>query len=50
LKFLCAYTLEGNTGLLTAAVAPPVPEPATWGLMVAGLAVLGAIARRRTNA
>lgn len=44
------YALEGNTGLLAnAVVTPPVPEPATWGLMVAGLAVLGGFARRRAH-
>ncbi|WP_018411999.1 PEP-CTERM sorting domain-containing protein [Methyloversatilis thermotolerans] len=44
------YALEGNTGLLTnAVVAPPVPEPASWGMMAAGLAVLGGFARRRAR-
>jgi hypothetical protein len=27
----------------------PVPEPATWALMLAGLAVAGAAARRRAR-
>jgi len=30
-------------------VAVPVPEPATWGLMVAGLTALCAVRRRRTQ-
>jgi hypothetical protein len=29
------------------AVAAPVPEPQTWGIMLAGLALVGGIARRR---
>lgn len=33
----------GSPGL----VAAPVPEPETWGLMAAGLALVGAVARRR---
>jgi hypothetical protein len=28
----------------------PIPEPSTWALMIAGLAGLGFVARRRTSA
>jgi hypothetical protein len=36
------WSFDGST-----LVAAPVPEPETYGLMLAGLAVIGAIARRR---
>lgn len=35
---------------LPAGAAPPIPEPGTYGLMLAGLAGLGWAARRRRNA
>jgi PEP-CTERM motif len=30
-------------------IAAPVPEPATWGLMIVGFAAIGALARRRSG-
>lgn len=32
------------------AVANPVPEPETYGMLLAGLAIVGAVARRRKAA
>jgi hypothetical protein len=26
---------------------PPIPEPATWGLLIAGFGLVGAASRRR---
>lgn len=47
-----ALTKLGNTdrGLFGIAVAPPVPEPTTWALMIAGFAFVGASMRRRRTA
>lgn len=38
-------TVQGQFGF----VATPVPEPETWALMLAGLAVIGATGKRRSN-
>lgn len=34
----------------TAPVPGPVPEPATWGMMIIGLGGIGTLLRRRRNA
>ncbi len=42
-------TLNAQTGVLTLATAP-IPEPTTYALLITGLAVVGAAARRRRAA
>lgn len=39
----------GNVAVLENAVAAPVPEPETWALMMAGVSLMGFVARRRRN-
>lgn len=48
---------QATTGFLSANMssgarntAQPVPEPETWGMLLGGLALVGALARRRRNA
>lgn len=38
------------TSFLTQTVVTPIPEPSTWAAMLAGLAALGAMSRRRGHA
>ncbi len=47
-------TVQGHLTSLTCVSGcsieiPPVPEPQTWALMLAGLGVLGSLSRRRRN-
>jgi hypothetical protein len=38
-----------SEGLITTTTTPPVPEPQTYALVLAGLGVVGLVARRRRN-
>ena len=44
---------EGNStdkvGSLVSMNIPPIPEPATYGMLLAGLAMLGVVARKRSS-
>lgn len=40
-------TISGGGRILPGAVTPPVPEPETWGMLAAGLGVLGWMRRRQ---
>ncbi len=42
-----AYDYDNNGGLVTSFNIAPVPEAATWAMMIAGFAMVGAAARRR---
>ncbi|HEY9238616.1 MAG TPA: PEP-CTERM sorting domain-containing protein [Burkholderiaceae bacterium] len=44
------FTITTNQIAFEMAVAAPVPEPETYALMLAGLAAMGFVARRRKNA
>jgi hypothetical protein len=49
-KYGGLFTLDAAAGTLTYSVAPAtVPEPESWALLVAGIVMLGTIARRRMN-
>ncbi|GAA3900560.1 hypothetical protein GCM10022276_19220 [Sphingomonas limnosediminicola] len=42
-----ASSFDGNVNFVAA--APPVPEPATWAMMMIGFGVVGWQLRRRTS-
>jgi hypothetical protein len=44
-----AYRID-LTGVVTAGAVAPVPEPASWGLLILGMAAIGGALRRRTGA
>lgn len=48
-KFSTAFDL-GSPGFSAYAVAAPVPEPESWAMMLAGIAAVASIARRRRAA
>ncbi len=41
------YNLDGSSNAALYSFTPPIPEPETYALMLAGLAMVGAAARRR---
>ncbi len=44
-----SISFKGVTVLDDFAYAAPVPEPGTWAMMVAGMALMGALVRRRSR-
>ena len=42
-------TLDGTTATLDARITSPVPEPETYAMLLAGLGLMGAVARRRSK-
>jgi hypothetical protein len=50
-SYFDANTRHGSNGILTGslAVAPAVPEPSTWAMMLLGFAGMGFVAYRRRN-
>lgn len=48
--YLIEGSFERGGSLLFSASLAPVPEPQTWALMLAGMGVLGSLARRRLAA
>lgn len=44
---LVDFKVTGGAYVPTNVIAPPVPEPATWATLIAGLGMLGALRRRR---
>ena len=39
----------GNGGIYSGAIAAAVPEPETYAMLLAGLGLMGAVVRRRSN-
>ena len=48
-QFGGVFDLNADSGVLTYTVAAAVPEPETYAMLLAGLGMLGMIARRRIN-
>lgn len=42
-----SYVIPTNTAILTQVSAPPIPEPASWAMMTAGVVLAGAMLRQR---
>jgi hypothetical protein len=43
----CSGILAGSNGLSGGTVVSPIPEPETYAMLLAGLGVIGFVARRR---
>jgi hypothetical protein len=42
-----SYVIPTNTAIMTQVSAPPIPEPASWAMMTAGVVLAGAMLRQR---
>ncbi|MCW2393768.1 MULTISPECIES: PEPxxWA-CTERM sorting domain-containing protein [unclassified Sphingobium] len=45
-----SYVIPAGNTVLTRVEAPPVPEPATWAMMIAGFGIVGAFQRSQKRA